>query len=105
MRVRDLKALLADETSLEDLMLAQDLLEVLEAKHKEIGITTPEWITDKLIIVRDAIAKTVQGELLRQLRAAEAREEALKPRGEQRKEAAETASELRKKLGMDRKVA
>lgn len=102
MKTKDLKTMLADETQLEDLMLAKDALETLVTQHKEIGITTPEWVADKLIIVRDAIAKTVQGELLRQLRAAEAREAALKSKSEQRKEASEEAAFLRKRLGLDK---
>lgn len=102
MKTRDLKAMLADETQLEDLMLAKDALEAITVQHKEIGITTPEWVADKLIIVRDAITKTVQGELLRQLRSAEAREAALKSRADQRKEASEEAASLRKRLNLEK---
>lgn len=73
MNAKQLANILADEVSIEDLILAKDGLSVLDAGFQELQIETPEWITDKLTLVSSEIINRNRAELQRRLKAAKAR--------------------------------
>lgn len=77
MTANQLKNLLAEDIVIEDLILAKGNLTVLDAGFQELGIETPEWVTDKLNLVSAEIINRNRAELQRRLKAAKARRAAL----------------------------
>ena len=84
MNAKELKSFLTDQIELDDLVLAKDALITLDRGYQELGVDTPEWITDKLAAVSNEIVSRNRAELQRQLRAAKARRAALSTREEHR---------------------
>jgi len=84
MTAKQLQALLAEDISIEDLILAKNDLKVLDTGFQEIGVESPEWVTDKLSLVSDEIVNRNRAELQKRLRAAKARRAALATPDEKR---------------------
>ena len=85
MKTNYLQNLLVDGISVEDLILAKAALTTLDAGFQELGIETPEWITDKLNLVSAEIISRNRAELQRRLKAAKARRAGLATVDEKRR--------------------
>ena len=85
--------------TVEELILAQSQLRAIDQGYQDLKLTTPEWIIDKLTQTTREIDSRVQGELMRRLRAAEARRSALRTADEKRKDADAEIQELKERLG------
>jgi hypothetical protein len=84
MNAKQLQAFLVDDVSIEDLILAKSDLASLDAGYQELGIPSPEWVTDKLGIVSAEIVSRNRAELSRRLKVAKARRTALASVNEKR---------------------
>lgn len=98
MNAKQLQNLMADEIAIEDLILAKAALGVLDAGYQELGIETPEWVTDKLILVSNEVVNRNRAELQRRLKAAQARRASLATVDEKRKALDDEIAALKQKL-------
>jgi hypothetical protein len=99
MSAKQLQSLLIDDVTVDDLILARANLTSLSQGYQEIGVDTPEWVSDKLILVTEEITKRNRTELQRQLKQAKTRRSALATADEKRQALDAMISELEKKLG------
>jgi hypothetical protein len=99
MNAQQLLSLLVDDISIEDLILAKGDLKVLDAGFQELGIDTPEWVTDKLSLVSAEVVSRNKAELMRRLKAARARRMALATPDEKRSKLEQEIAALEQKLG------
>lgn len=84
--------------SVEELILAQNQLRVIDQGYQDLKLDTPEWILDKMSETGREIDNRVRGELMRRLKAAEARRSALRTQTEKRKDADAEIADLKKRL-------
>lgn len=77
MNAKQLQNLFIDEIAIEDLILAKGQLASLDAGFQDLGVATPEWVSDKLTQVSAEIVNRNRAELQRQLKSAKARRAAL----------------------------
>lgn len=98
MNSNQLRQFLVDGVSIEDLVLAKADLKTLDAGYQELGIDTPEWITDKLAVVSSEIINRNRAELMRRLKAAKARRVGLASVEEKRKGLDDEIEALEKQL-------
>jgi hypothetical protein len=80
------------------LFLAQAQLQTIDAGYQDRGLQTPEWVMDKMQAVSREIDTRLKGELMRQLRASEARLAALRTRSEIRRDEQARVDALRERL-------
>ncbi len=85
--------------TVEELMLAKSQLQTIDAGYQELGIETPEWVSNLLLSADHEITMRVKGELMKRLRAAKARKSALLSRDEKRAALDAEIAELESKLG------
>lgn len=84
MWARDLRNFLVDNYDVEDLLMVSNDLKAIDQGYQDLGLETPEWVTDKLGEVAREVTIRIRSDLQRQLRAAKARREALATRDEKR---------------------
>jgi hypothetical protein len=73
MKERELQNLLTEDVCIGDLILAQNSLKVLDQGYQGMNVETPEWITDKTILVSDEIQKRLRSERAKKLKTLKAR--------------------------------
>jgi len=88
-----------DVASVEDLLLIKQQLKVIDDGFQELGLETPEWVSEKQLIITTEITSRVRAELLRQLKTRKARRSALATADEKRSILDTQITELEKKLG------
>lgn len=84
MDARYLQKILVDDITIEDLILAEEALKTLDAGFQNLGVSTPEWVTDKLGLVSSEMVQRNRAELQKRLKAAKARRAALATADEKR---------------------
>lgn len=94
----NIKAIVAEDTQLEDLMIVKSNLMTIDAGYTDLKLESPDWVTDKLDEVVREIHGRVRAELTRRLKAAKSRHSALKSRDERRKDTEAEIAELEAKL-------
>jgi hypothetical protein len=97
--VKQLRSLLPDDTDVDDLILAKSDLYILDSGYQELGFPTPEWVTDKLVVVTKEIIDRNRNELQRRLKAAKARRATLATPEEKRGLLDAEITALEQKLG------
>jgi hypothetical protein len=85
-------------TSVEELILARNQLSVIDQGYQDLKCETPDWVIDKLTETNREIDNRVRSELMRRLKAAEARQSALRTQTEKRKDAEAEIADLKKRL-------
>jgi hypothetical protein len=85
--------------TVEELILAKSQLQTIDAGYQELGIETPEWVSNLLLSADHEITMRAKGELMKRLRAAKARKSALLSRDEKRAALDAEIAELESKLG------
>jgi hypothetical protein len=96
---KQLQSLLTDEVQIEDLILAKSALATLDGGYQELGLDTPEWVSDKLTVVSQEIVNRNRAELQRRLKGAEARRAGLATAEEKRGRLDAEIAALKQKLG------
>ena len=71
-------------SSVDELLLAKNQLQVIDAGYQEFKLPTPEWVIDKLTSVTGEITNRIRAELQRRLRASKARRSSLRTAEEKR---------------------
>lgn len=99
MNAKMLQNLLADEISIDDLILAKAGLDALDAGYQDLGVETPEWVVDKATQVSQEIVNRNRAELQRRLKAAQARRAGLATPEEKRGQLDAEIAALQQKLG------
>lgn len=99
MNAKQLQSFLVDEIQVEDLVLARAQLTALDVGYQDLGIETPEWVTDKLAQVNREVVNRNRDELERRLKAAEARRAGLATAEEKRQSLDAEIKGLKEKLG------
>jgi len=94
----NIKVVDPEEASMEDLFMVRNQLGVIDAGYQDTKLPTPEWVIDKLTDIDREVTNRARAELTRQLKAALARDAALKPKGELRKDIQTEIAELQKRL-------
>lgn len=94
----NIRAIVAEDTQLEDLMIVKANLMTVDAGYQELKLASPEWVTDKLGEVSREILTRVRAALEARLKAAKARDAALKPKGELRRDIQDEIKELESQL-------
>jgi hypothetical protein len=84
--------------TVEELFIAQNQLKVVDNGFTNIGLDSPEWVTDKLLSVESEINLRVKSEIQRKLKTAKARRSALASRSERKKTLDAEIKELESKL-------
>lgn len=84
--------------ALEDLFIAKNQLQVIDAGYQELKLAAPEWVTDRLGEISHEITSRVRAELQRKLKAAKARRSGLMTADEKRKMLDDEINELEAKL-------
>ena len=82
----------------EDLILVKEQLRVIDTGFQELGLVTPEWVSEKQLTVTTEITSRVRAELLRRLKTSKARRSALATADEKRSLLDTEIEELEKKL-------
>ncbi len=90
-----------DVDSVEDLFLIKRDLKTMDEGFQELGLETPEWISEKLLNITAEITSRVRAELQRQLRTDKARYAAMAPKEEVRSLLKAKITDLEKKLGSE----
>ncbi len=84
--------------TVEALMLARYQLQVIDKGYQELGLETPEWVSDKMLDVEREITFRVKSELQRRLKTSKARRSALATADEKRATLDTEIAELEKRL-------
>ncbi len=84
--------------TVEALMLARYQLQVIDKGYQELGLETPEWVSDKMLDVEREITFRVKSELQRRLKTSKARRSALATADEKRSSLDTEIAELEKRL-------
>ena len=87
-----------DLETVEILLLAKNQLKVIDNGYEELGLETPEWISEKQLEVTQEITFRVKAELQRRLKTSRARRAALATTDEKRERLDQEITELEKKL-------
>ncbi len=87
-----------DLGTVEALMLARYQLQVIDKGYQELGLETPEWVSDKMLDVEREITFRVKSELQRRLKTSKARRSALATADEKRSSLDADIAELEKRL-------
>jgi hypothetical protein len=93
-----LEGTVVENVRLEELMIAKNQLQIVDAGYQELRMETPEWVTDKLTEVGHEITMRVRNELMRQLKAAKARRSNLMTADEKRSTLDTMIADLENKL-------
>lgn len=94
----NIRAIVVEDTGVEDLMIAKSQLAIIDAGYTELKLETPEWVTNRLSEVTREILARVRAERERRLRELESRATALKPRSEVRKDVQKEIEALKAQL-------
>lgn len=84
--------------TVEVLMLAKSQLKVIDEGYQELGLATPEWVSDKALEVEREITSRVKAELQLRLKRSRARRAALATADEKRQSLDAEIVELEKRL-------
>lgn len=87
-----------DVGTVEMLLLAKNQLKVIDDGYQELGLGTPEWVSEKQLEVTQEITSRVRAELQRKLKTARGRRTALATADEKRVRLDTEIAELEKKL-------
>lgn len=87
-----------DVGTVEMLLLAKSQLKIIDEGYQELGLETPEWISEKQLEVAREITSRVRAELTRQLKGYKARRAAEAPKEERLSFLDTKITELEKKL-------
>jgi hypothetical protein len=87
-----------DVGTVEMLLLAKNQLKVIDEGYQELGLQTPEWVSQKQLDVAQEITSRVRAELTRQLKTYKARRAAEAPKEERLAFLDTKITELEKKL-------
>ena len=98
-RIIDVSLVLEDVETVEDLFLVKRDLNTMDAGFQELGLDTPEWISEKQLAVGAEITSRVRAELQRQLKTSRARRSNLATADEKRLLLDSKIADLEKKLG------
>lgn len=88
-----------DVETVEELLLAKDQLKTIDDGYQELGLETPEWVSEKQLGVAQEITLRVKSELLRRLKTSRARRAALATADEKRVKLDTEIADLEKRLG------
>lgn len=95
----EIKNVEVDTVTMEDLFLIRGQLMMIDSGYQDTKLETPDWVIDKLTEVNREIDAKSRAELQRRLKAMKAREAALKPKAELRKDLQDEIAALERKLG------
>ncbi|MFA5584297.1 MAG: hypothetical protein WDA09_08790 [Bacteriovoracaceae bacterium] len=87
-----------ESLNLDSLILGKAELKTLNAGYEELKMDSPDWVLIQLSAIDAEINRRTRDELMRRLKAAEARQAALRTRKEMRESVDAEINELRKRL-------
>lgn len=94
LKTRDLDEL----DTVEELMLVEANLESIDMGYQDRSLETPEWVIDRMALIRKEIDIRLETELRKRLRLAKIRRDGLKTRSEKRKDLDAEIKDLEEKL-------
>ena len=85
--------------NLDELILAQNHIEGLQAGYLKRSLPVPEWIAERLDEINREINERIKGDVKRRLKLAKAKREGLKTTAEKRADADAEIAALERQLG------